>query len=256
MPLKAKGTLLHRQLYLLLKQQIIDGVYRVGEQLPTQAELCERFSVSRITVRRALGDLEAEGLIRTTQGAGAFVEPAHSKLAAAPRLSFVEEMNRVVDETTVEVLGIALERSPAHVTAVLELPPDVDVLHVRRIRSMGQVPVMFLDAWLPSRLASVVTAQALRSKPLYRLISKDGKDLGGVVQEITPALADPWVASALRAEVNSAVLRIDRLVHDRERRPIQFMTIWSSPAHSRFVMALSGSDMDTPAAGRLQHRVD
>lgn len=55
--IKSNGILLHRQLFVFLRQQIANEEYRIGDRLPTQEALCEQFSVSHITVRRALADL-------------------------------------------------------------------------------------------------------------------------------------------------------------------------------------------------------
>ena len=66
------------QLRLHLKRQIEDGVLSPGEQLPSEAELCERFSVSRTVVREALGQLVVDGRIYKIKGKGAFVSKRKS----------------------------------------------------------------------------------------------------------------------------------------------------------------------------------
>lgn len=58
-----------------LRQDIVDGVYPVGSQLPTEHELCERFSVSRYTVREALRRLRDDHLIESRPRAGTLVVP-------------------------------------------------------------------------------------------------------------------------------------------------------------------------------------
>src|SRR4029453_16200594 len=66
-------TPLWLQLRLHLKRQIEDGVLSPGQQLPSEAELCERYSVSRTVVREALGQLVVDGRIYKIKGKGAFV---------------------------------------------------------------------------------------------------------------------------------------------------------------------------------------
>ena len=70
---RTSGTPLHRQLFAVLRDGILSGVYQPGSALPKEEALCERFGVSRITVRRTLEDLKAEGLIEKRQGRGTFV---------------------------------------------------------------------------------------------------------------------------------------------------------------------------------------
>ena len=69
----ARPDLLYSQVENNLRQQIISGELGVGEKIPTELELCERYSVSRITVRRAVQNLVDEGLIYRLRGKGSFV---------------------------------------------------------------------------------------------------------------------------------------------------------------------------------------
>ncbi len=67
---------LYYQLKLFLKRQIESGELAPGDQLPTEAELCDRFSISRAPVRQAMAELARDGLIYRRAGAGSFVAPA------------------------------------------------------------------------------------------------------------------------------------------------------------------------------------
>jgi len=63
----------HRQVFQELRRAVIDGEYRPGEKLPTDSQFSEMFNVSRLTVMRALNDMQAEGLVKRKAGAGTFV---------------------------------------------------------------------------------------------------------------------------------------------------------------------------------------
>lgn len=69
-----RGTL-YSKIVEEMKAKIASGVYKADDQLPTEAELTERFGVSRVTSRRALEELEKEGYIYRIQGSGSFVKP-------------------------------------------------------------------------------------------------------------------------------------------------------------------------------------
>jgi GntR family transcriptional regulator len=251
--LVANGTLLHRQLYTSLREEILAGRYRRGERLPTQEALCQQFSVSRITVRRALGDLQSNGLIYNKRGGGTFVAPNAGAGEQRPPFGFVDQLRRTLRETTVEVLLVKTDRSPPAVAVALGLGNGEAALHVIRTRSRGQIPVMLLDSWIPLAFAKKVTAEALGTKPLLRLISASSKQLGKVIQEVNGALASPLVAKALAVEVNSAMLKIDRLIHNRANSPIQHVTLWSTPLRSRMVMEFDANDANNFHAGQIQH---
>ena len=76
---------LYLQVVRALKDEIVSGVYPVGSQLPTEEELCERFSVSRYTVREALRRLREDNLVASRQGAGTIVVPPRPTELIRPR---------------------------------------------------------------------------------------------------------------------------------------------------------------------------
>ena len=81
MKLDAKTPIpLYEQLKNLLLSQISSGVYSIGERLPAEAELCSKYEVSRVTVRRALDDLVADGALERRQGKGTYVAPIKSHI--------------------------------------------------------------------------------------------------------------------------------------------------------------------------------
>lgn len=68
-----KKESLRSQVYVQLKSQLMEGVWKVGEKLPSENELCASLGVSRVTVRAALQQLEILGLVETKHGGGNFV---------------------------------------------------------------------------------------------------------------------------------------------------------------------------------------
>jgi len=255
MTLRAKGTALHHQLYVLLKEQITSGRYRLGDLLPTQEVLCRQFSISRITVRRALNDLVEEGFVRNRQGVGAFVAIDIGRARQAPDFSFIGDMRRTLKETTMQILLLETARCPPAIAAHLGLAEDEEALHLVRTRSIADKPVTLLDGWIPRRFAAAVTAKNLKTRSLHELIAGSFERLGRVAQEVNAALADPAVAQALDIEINSATLRINRLVHNRDGAPVHSVTVWTTPLRTRLVMEVGADDIDGYNVGRLLHDV-
>src|SRR2546423_10990861 len=105
-----------------------------GDPLPREAELCERFSVSRMTVRQALQELTNDGLVERRRGQGTFV--AHRPVHRRPGvfLSFTEEMNRRGVQATSRLLGAAMDDARRSETLDLGLGPDSQVVRITRVR--------------------------------------------------------------------------------------------------------------------------
>ena len=82
---------LYHRIYVILRERILNGTYQVGETLPSEAELMDRFGVSRITARRALDELSGEGLVARARGRGTQVSArAMPEVGGAPIVAGIE----------------------------------------------------------------------------------------------------------------------------------------------------------------------
>jgi len=123
----------------------------VGDAIPSERLLCERFGVSRMTVRQAVDALVVEGLLRREQGRGTFVAP--SKVDLEVRLaSFGEEMRRRGLEPSSKVLAAEVVPATPDVADALDLLPGEEVYALHRVRYADGEPMAIEQAWLPSRL--------------------------------------------------------------------------------------------------------
>src|SRR3984957_967527 len=98
------GVPLHRQLFLVLHDEILRGAMAPGDTLPTEQALCDQFGVSRITVRRALADLAEQGYIERRQGVGSFVRQ-HGRSDELPSVgSYMDGLRQTQFQTSVDVV--------------------------------------------------------------------------------------------------------------------------------------------------------
>lgn len=251
----AKGVSLHRQLFLVLRERVMRGTYEPGGAMPTEEALCEHFGVSRITVRRTLSDLAALGLVERRHGLGTFVRRDMPQPRVVPSLSLIDELRKSALETDVEVLEVAQAVPPREIATLLQLAADEAAVHALRLRSIEGVPVMLTDAWVPLRLRKRVTAANLRKNALYEILRSQGVKFGRVIQEIGAAVADPGRAGLLQIEVGSPMLKMVRVMHDGDARPVLHLSAYLSPDRSRIVMDIPGDTVNTLSAGQFVHDV-
>lgn len=254
-PTPAKGLARHRQVFLVLRDEITHGRVEPGAPLPKEESLCAMFGVSRITVRRALADLAAEGLVVPRHGLGTFVTQDLPKLRDRPTLNMIDSLRKAVIETAVQVLQVQEADPPPDVAELLQLPKGLKAIHALRLRSIKGIPVMLTDAWVPRHLGKGVTATALRKRALYEILLAQGIVFGRIVQEFTAVVADPMRAAALKTEVGSPLLKLFRLVHGDDGRPVEHLCVYLCPERSRILMDVSGVEMNTLAAGQIVHDI-
>ncbi len=253
--LRAPGISLHRQLFLVLRQQIGRGAYAAGTPLPTEEELCEQYGVSRITVRRALQDLASQGFVERRQGRGTYVAESAPVAREAPLSSLVQDLQKVAADTEVDIIDIARREPPASVAISLRLEAGAEAIYALRVRRRGEVPLMLTESWLPERFGRTVTAATLRKEALYALLLRSGVKFGRVIQELTAEAANPLHARLLKTDIGAPLIRIKRLVHDASASPIQLLTVHLSPERSRVLADIPAAEIDTYHAGAIAHDV-
>ena len=246
-----RGTALHRQIFLVLREEIARDVYASGA-LPNEEALCERFGVSRITVRRALADLAALGVVERRHGRGTFVLDGPSNTRLPPNLNLIDSLRKAAFETVVQVLDVEQAVPPPDVARLLQLAPGVQAVHALRLRSNHKgEPAMVTDAWVLASVGEKVTQSELMQKPLYEILMDQGIAFGRVVQEISATVGDPHRARLLNTEVGAPLLRMVRLMHDLDERPVLHLTIHMAADRASILMEIAGADVNTLAAGQV-----
>ncbi|WP_046114313.1 GntR family transcriptional regulator [Aquincola tertiaricarbonis] len=251
---RVPGTSLHRQIYMVLLNEIRNGAYAETGALPKEEALCQRFDVSRITVRRALADLAEQGWVERRHGLGTFLRAGVGAPAPVPSLGLLEELRHVAAETQVEVLEVGSRVPPLMVARALGLVPAEKAVHAARVRRVGQIPTMLTEAWIPSAHAKGVTASALKKQALYEVLQAQGVRFGRVVQEFTAVPADPTRARLLQLGVGMPLLKMVRLMHAVDEHVILHISIYLSPEHSRILMDIPADAINTMSAGKVIHR--
>lgn len=252
---KTPGTALHRQLFLVLREQILRGVYAPGGLLPNEDELCRHFSVSKITVRRALSDLKQQGLVERHQGRGTFVSAQLQQARGMEARGFLEALKARGRQTQVRVLEVRTMVPPGDVALQLQIPSGTAAVYSARLRHVSSTDLMVTEAWVPLELGHNVTAAQLKRRPLYEILQAQGVVFGRVIEEITAVAATPLLAGLLHVELGVPLLRLTRLMYDQEERPVEHLTVHMNPERSRVLLNLPPTEIDQGVASRIVHDV-
>ena len=253
-PAPDAGVPLHRQLFLVLRDEIARGALAEGDPLPTEQSLGQQFGVSRITVRRALADLAEQGYIERRRGVGSFVREHDQNTMPEDGMSYVDGVKQIQFETDIEVLEIDNRRPPPSVSRRLGTSdPALHVLRLRRERRTAE-PLMITEAWLPTALSAVVTRSALAESALYDLLSASGVIIDKVEHEMTAEVAGPATARLLDIPIGSAVIRVNRVAHVNGA-PHHYLSILLSPSRSRVVISQNSPELQLGHGVAIMHDV-
>ena len=195
---------------------LVEGA-RPGAPLPSEADLCERFSVSRMTVRQALQELSNDGLVERRRGQGTFV--AHRPVHRRPGvfLSFTEEMHRRGIQATSRLLSAGMDDPRRNEALDLGLDPHSQVVRVARVRMADGVPVALEEAALVPELRDVLD-EDLGGGSLHGALAERGVVATRATGTITARLARASETELLDLTPQSALLVELRILFDQEGR--------------------------------------
>ncbi|HWI61248.1 MAG TPA: GntR family transcriptional regulator [Symbiobacteriaceae bacterium] len=221
---------LYHQLKLALRQAIESGAFPVGEAIPPERELIERYGVSRITVRQALADLEAEGYLLRRHGKGTYVAP-RTPGAIAESLSeltgHLEELQRQGLDPQVEVLTLATRTLSHEVAESLRREPGAEGWYLFRLVRVAGAPLMLSEVWLPLDLGISLTPSDLERRGMAQILTESGAPPLRGHQRIGAQAATAEEARLLEVQPGEAVLRVTRIITGVGDRPlVWFRTLY------------------------------
>jgi GntR family transcriptional regulator len=215
-----------------LRERVHGGDLAPGRLLPSEAELSAEHGVSRVTIRRALELLRAEGLIDARQGLGWFVASVPIRQSLGQLGTIEEQMAAHGSRPERRVLDFAFVVAPERVADVLG---TVDVLEVRRLNLADGEPFAVVTVWCPAVLAQDLSRADVERSPFYELLDVT---IGGATQTIAAGAASAEEATLLGVPQGAPVLRCERLT-EREGGGAVLMSVHVFPAHrTEFVVHL------------------
>ncbi|BBZ21815.1 GntR family transcriptional regulator [Mycolicibacter hiberniae] len=205
----------HRYLRVarVLRKEIADGVYPIGSQLPTEHELCERFSVSRYTVREALRRLREDNLVISRPRAGTVVIPRAATNRYAQDVVSIDDLVAFAAGAEFEIDSNAMLTLDAETAARTGLPAGTEWLAVRgNRRTAGHAaPICRTEYYINRTFAGVGRLLQRHSGPIFPLIEDVfGVSVVEVRQHIRAVIISPELATALAAAPGTAGLQMQR----------------------------------------------
>lgn len=209
----------YKQLGDHLRKGIATGVYRVGQRLPSESELCRRYGVSRMTARRAIGELVGRGLAERRQGRGVY--------ACAVGLSHAvfsfDGLKDLLDHPLAR--DVLLESTPMRaderVATELETRKGTKVVFIRQVMQLGEEPVLYRTAYT---LASVAPEDAERGiGRLSGLLADQAESpfTGGII-ELGVQVLSPEEAQILRQPTGSPAWRIEEQLYGADKTALSW----------------------------------
>ena len=210
------------QLVNILRHNVASGVLRPGDQLPSESQLCDRYGVSPMTVRRAINLLADQGVVIAEQGRGTFVKPV-AMGAASFQLAELQDLLSDPTRTSVRLLETRIISADERIARKLALPIGQRTIYIRRLLRMNNEPVLYHREYLVYDPTRPIVESEMEVTALQRLFSGAGETIlkrGDLSVEAT-ILTDEE-ARLLCAPQPLAAFCLEHLFYDFDDKPISW----------------------------------
>lgn len=227
----------YKQIEQALRKEIDQGIYKSGDRLPTELELCEKYNVSRITVRKSLQNLTNQGIVIRKVGDGTYVNDANYVNYSGTPQSFSDDMiaNGKIPGTELVEFRICKGKNDAFITKKLEISSKELYYMIIRVRTGDSIPIALSYTYIPRNLFPDFDIERISSGSLYEYIRENHElDLKsvGVGRTIAAVMPTRFQKKFLKIS-DEPLLKISHITHLKTGEIFEFTETYY--VGSRFV---------------------
>lgn len=210
------------QLANILRKQISEGVFRPGDQLPSESQLCRRYAISPMTVRRAINLLADQGVVNTAQGRGTFVAALELSTAVFD-LQELESLFSAEVGGAIRLLDVRVVSADERTARKLDLQLGDSAIYIRRLFLQQGQPIFYHRAYLvydPKRPIVEAEMDVVSLQGLFATGSNNLLKHGALTIEAT--LMNREEADLLLKPLPAAAYYLEHLFYDFENKPLSW----------------------------------
>ncbi len=217
---------IYYQIKQTIKNWILNKEFSLGEKIPSENELAEKFKVSRLTVRQAISQLVQEGFLQSRRGEGTFVTENEGLISSfnLETIGFIDELfsNQL---SKIKIKSVVMSRvlSPKIIKEKLKLKDEEkEIVQIKRVRALRGKLFSYTTNYLPLRLGERITEKELYDKPLLQILEEELRvQFTEAVQKIEASFADQEVAGELGIAAGAPILYVERIMYTQRHHPVE-----------------------------------
>lgn len=195
----------------------------VDEKMLSEREICEKFDVSRTTVRAALDELEEMGFIYKRHGKGTFVSGLWKEMKnLSEYYSFTEQMKQLGKKPQTDILSLEAVQAIPYIAENLGVPAGEEVYKLKRLRSADGMKMMYETTFIPANLIPALTIDQLENIALYEVFNLYQQEIKYADEEFFASVVQEKEAKRLSVPSGSACLRIFRTTYNQDNKVIEY----------------------------------
>ncbi|HSV31462.1 MAG TPA: GntR family transcriptional regulator [Atribacteraceae bacterium] len=225
---KSSSVPIHVQLRKILLEMVEGGKIRAGERLFSEAELCRKFAISRMTVRKVIDDLAKEGYLYRVPGKGTFVSRPKIVEKLAYLVTFTEDMFSRGMKPGCYIYEREVEEPCAKISEILNLGRDEKIIRLKRLLFADQEPICIQEVFLPLKLFHQflkVTNREIENQDLCEILNAFiARPVAWARQTLSAVALSREEEEALNVPSGFPGLLCERVTYDETDLPIEYVT--------------------------------
>jgi GntR family transcriptional regulator/GntR family frlABCD operon transcriptional regulator len=201
----------YRKLYEVLRKHILDGVYKEGDLLPSENELCRLYGMTRPTVRQSLATLATDGFIKKHQGKGSIVHNLPREigiLSVSGTTSAVGSRNL---KTRIIVKPVLKQWPSDFIFPLSDLEKESGCIYMERLRLLDNVPIFYDISYIANINLPRITARQFENRSLFQILRDNYRiEIKGGDQRIKAIPASLKIGKFLKIKKEQPVLHLER----------------------------------------------
>ena len=232
---------LHKSVFDDLLTRILKCEFSDTGKLPAEPELQKYYGVSRITIRRAIQDLENSGYVLKCQGKGTIVQNEKINLELQKLDSFSNEANIKGITNSSELISFENIIPDKKIKNKLNLLKNEEVYRLVRIRCINGKKIGLQICYIVNKYGIKLSKEQFEDKnaSLYKILSENGITLETAEENIEAILSPTKVAELLEIDRNTALFYRERLTYDDKNRVIEYVEMYYRSDEYKYSIKLS-----------------
>ena len=218
---------LYQQLYELLEGRIRTSQWKPGDMIPPESELITHYEVSRITVRKVLDMLVAEGLLVRERGRGSFVAAPKLEHGMTKIVSFTDDMKQRGLSPHTRIISMGLVPAPRMIAEALSVNEGEELARIDRLRLADEQPMCVEESFLIHRHLPGILEHDLVNDSLREIKQREyGIRWSRARQTIQAVPAPPEIARLLSIKTGAPLLFFERVTFSQDNVAVEYLRIY------------------------------
>lgn len=201
----------YRKLYEVLRKHIIDGIYKEGDLLPSENELCQLYGMTRPTVRQSLSTLANDGFIKKHQGKGSIVHNLPREIGILSVSGITSAVGDLDLKTKIIVKPHLMPWPEEFMFPLSDLEKESGCIYMERLRLLENVPIFYDISYIANINLPRITSRQFENRSLFQILRDHYRvEIKGGDQRIKAIPSDLKISKFLKMKKGQPVLHLER----------------------------------------------